>query len=148
MARLSKILEPGEVVAVEIPGRENQPFWVGMAALIFVVETVVAIALHEFFSVDTVVTGAVLWGTLALAIYAATRWRLVVTDRRLLRRHGFFLSRLQEIRLDEIEEAHTEMGSFTMRLIVRSAGRETAISTFGIDLAPIGRILDRVKGEP
>jgi hypothetical protein len=48
-----------------------------------------------------------------LLAFWVTRWRLIVTDRRVLFRHGPFLSRLEDIWLDEIEEARREVGAFT-----------------------------------
>ena len=138
-------LEPGERIVVAMPGREDHGFWVGMGAFLFVVEGGLAIAMDAFLGIDRLTTVIVFWGSFALLGFACTRWQLIITDRRLLRRRGL-RSNIEEIALDEVEDVRTEMGSFTERLVIRSAGRETVIKTLGIDLAPIVRTLNLAKG--
>ena len=86
MARLKDMLEPGETVAVEVPDGRNRDIWQGVAALLLIVEWVFAIVLYKMFGTERITTALVLNGITILLGFWASRWRLLVTDRRLLRR--------------------------------------------------------------
>lgn len=93
--------------------------------------------MDKAFGIGPKVTSLILLAGFGLVAFWAMRWRLVVTDRRVLFRHGPFLLRLKDIRLDEIEEVRGEMGAFAERIVIRAQKRETIISLLGVDLAPI-----------
>ncbi len=146
-------LEPGERVVVAMPGREDHGFWVGMGAFLMVgmgaflmvVEGGLVIAMDAFLGMDRLTTAIVFWGSFALLGFACTRWQLVITDRRVLRRRGL-RSRVEEIALGEVADVRTEMGSFAERIIIRAKGREMTIAMIGIDPAPVARALRTAKG--
>lgn len=138
-------LAPGERIVVALPGREDHGFWVGMGGFLFVVVGGLAIAMDVFFGIDRFTAGAIIWGNFALLGLACTRWRLVITDKRLLRRRGL-RSRVEEIALDEVENVRTEMGSFTERIVIRAKVREMTISMIGVDPAPIVKALRNEPG--
>ncbi len=130
-------LEPGERVVIRRPDRRDGTFWQGLMAVLLVVELVVFVAMHEAFGIGRRGTGVLLFAVFALVAFAATRWRLIVTDRRLLHRRGLFLSRIEEIRLDEIEDVRSEMGAFAERIVIRARCRETVVAMVGVDPAPV-----------
>lgn len=138
-------LEPGEQIVVAMPGRGDHGFWAGMGAFLFVVEGGLVMAMDAFLGIDRLTTAIVFGGSFALLGFACTRWQLVVTDRRLLRRRGL-RSRVEEIALKEVEDVRTEMGSFTERIVIRAKGREMVIAMIGIDPAPIIRALRNERG--
>ena len=141
-----KFLEPGEAVAVEVPGGRNRDIWQGVTALLFIVEWVFAIVLYKLFGIERFTVTLVLCVVTVLLGFWGSRWRLLVTDRRLLRRRGPLLSRLEDIRLDEIEAVRTEAGAFSERIVIRARGRETTITLYATDPSPIARALNRAEG--
>ncbi len=145
MARLRDILEPGETVAVEVPGGRNRDIWHGVAALLFILEWVIAIVLHKFFGIEKYTVSLVLGIVTVLLWFWGSRWRVLITDRRLLRRRGPLLSRLEDIRLDKIEAVHTVAGAFSERTVIRASGRETTITLYATEPAPIVRALNRAE---
>ena len=106
-------------------------------ALLFVVEWVFAIVLYESYGIERFTVALVLSVVTVLLGFWASRWRLLITDRRLLRRRGPLLSRLEDIRLDEIEAVHTVAGAFSERIVIRAHGRETTITLYATDTSPI-----------
>ena len=146
MTRPKDMLEPGETVAVEVPGGRNRDIWQGVVALLFVVEWVFAVLLDIFFGTEPYTVALVLGIATVLLGFWGSRWRILVTDRRLLRRRGPLLSRQEEIRLADIEAVHSEAGAFSERIVIRAHGRETTITLYATDPAPIVGALDRAKG--
>lgn len=138
-------LEPGERVAVAMPGREDRGFWLGMCGFLVVVLGGLAIAMDVFLEIDRYTFGIVLWGSFALLGFACTRWQLIITDRRLLRRRGL-RSHIEEIALDQVEDVRTEMGSFAEPIVIRAGGRETVIAMIGVDPAPIVKAIKHAVG--
>ena len=143
--RFRRMLEPGETVAVEVPGGRNRDIWQGVVALLFVVEWVFAIVLYELYGIERFTVALVLGVVTVLLGFWGSRWRLLVTDRRLLRRRGLLLSRLEEIKLDEIEAVRTVAGAFSERIIIRARGRETTITLYATDTSPIVGALNRAE---
>jgi len=145
MSWLKPKLAPGERILVALPGREDQGFWAGMGGFLVVVEVALVVAMDAFFGIDRLTTAIVFGGSFALLAFALSRWQLIVTDRRLLRRRGL-RSRVEEIALDEVEDVRTEMGGFTERIVIRANGRELTISTMiGVDPAPIVKAIAKAK---
>jgi hypothetical protein len=129
-------LEPGERELVRVPDRGNGTLRQGLAAILVAVELVAVVAMDKAFGIGPWGTSLLLLAGFGLLAFWVTRWRLIVTDRRVLFRHGPGLMQLEDIRLDEIGEVRSEMGAFAERLAICARGRETVISLLGIDTAP------------
>lgn len=134
---IADILEPGECVVIRRPGRGDGTFWMGLMAVLVSFELIAVVVMYKVFGIGQLGTKLLLLAGFGLVAFWATRWRLVVTDRRLLYRHGPFLMQLEEFRLDEIQEVRSEMGAFAERIVIRARGHETVVATLGIDPAPV-----------
>ena len=130
-------LEPGERILVRHPDHSGGGFWAGVLAVIVAVELVALVAMDKAFGLGRTETMILLMVPIFLLSAVATRWRLIVTDRRLLCRRGLFAVRVETIRLDEIDDIRIEAGAFAERIVIRARGRETVVATVGVDPAPV-----------
>lgn len=130
-------LDKGELLIARCPDRGDGTFWRGLTAILVSVEVVVFVVMYKVFGIGEAGAKLTLLAVFGLIALWAMRWRFVVTDRRLLYRHGLFLACREEFRLDEIEDVRSEMGAFAERIVVRVRGQAMVISMVGIDPAPI-----------
>ncbi len=130
-------LEPGERIVLRHPDHSGGGVWAGVLAVLVAVELVALVAMDKFFGFGRTETMILLLVPVLLVAAVVTRWRLIVTDRRLLCRPGPFGARYNEIRLDAVEDVRIEAGAFAERIVVRANGRETVVATIGVDPAPV-----------
>jgi hypothetical protein len=106
MAKLRKILEPGERVLARTP-----PRWVVWLTVVVVVATPAAMSFWVAHIDDDERLQDVLWmfyflGGLAmvglLVLVPILRWRIMATDRRILVRHGLLRRELEEVDRDDV----------------------------------------------
>ena len=145
---------PGEKVRVRFPAY-------GVVYLIAwaMVAAVLAGGLYQFFSGTPVnaLVGKLTGPLFATGVFAValivfyTRWRIIVTDRRIMMRPGFITWKYREIRLDEVEA----VGFGRDRLSIRgSGGRELsakilALTAMGVaDEIGVSHGLRKVTGGP
>jgi hypothetical protein len=144
MARLKDILEPGEALVLRGPSRRWQPVWAVL--LIFVAlmiyhgaEVYLGRSWTLFFSALSLGTAA----TYPLAAF--TRWRVFVTDRRLLVRNKALRWRMDEMRIDEIEDVHHDIPANA--IVVRGGGREIRFDPDLVELPALKQALGREPEE-
>lgn len=107
MARLKDILEPGETVQVTDP-----PVWLRRAALaggLAVAGFMIGLPLSGFGRGDKIdnfiLVAGLLGGAIALGAMAIEgRWRLLITDRRILARNRILAPGLQQMRRENVKE--------------------------------------------
>lgn len=122
-------LEPGERIVVRHP-----PIWLFVVLAVFVVMVAAAPTVTDLlnrrigsWTEGTIGPDAVIGAVLLLAAwFFFGRWRVVVTDRRVLLRQGFFGLRIEAMARRDIEAAYFSNGA----LVVAGQGRE--LSTFCI----------------
>lgn len=130
-------LEPGERIVLRHPDRSGGEVWAGVLAALVAVEFVALVAMHKLFGFGRTETKLVLLVPILLLLAVVSRWRLIVTDRRLLFRPGLFGTRVEEMRLNAVEDVRIEAGALAERIVVRASGRETVVATVGVDPAPV-----------
>ncbi len=130
-------LAPGERILIRHPDHSGGGFWAGVLAVLVAVELVALVAMDKFFGFGRTETMILLVAPVLLVPAVVTRWRLIVTDRRLLCRPGLFGARVAEIRLGAIDDVRIEAGAFAERIVIRANGRETVVATIGVDPAPV-----------
>ncbi len=138
-------LEPGERILIRHPDHRGGAFCAGLMAVVIAVELVALIAMDKFFGFGRTETMILLLVPILMVAAVVTRWRLIVTDRRLLCRRGPLGAWFVEIRLAAVDDVRIEAGAFAERIVIRARGRETVVATVGIDPAPVVAAIRRAR---
>lgn len=134
-------LEPGEAVVLRGPRRPWYPMW---ALLLGFVAMMIFHAVADYPGLSwTIFIPVFLLGTAAAAFpfSAFARWRVFVTDRRLLVRNKALRWRMDEIRIGEIETVRHDIPANA--IVVHGGGREIRFDPDLVDLHVLKQALDR-----
>lgn len=137
-------LEPGESVVLRSPRRRWRPVW---AMLLLFVALMIYHGAQVYLGRSwTLFFVALLLGTAATYPFAAfARWRVFVTDRRLLVRNKGLRWRMDEIRIAEIEQVQHDIPANA--IVVRGGGREIRFDPDLVELPTLKQALGREPAE-